>query len=109
MLLRDTILMCIFVFYCVAGNLLKWLQLMLANLISDNAAGFTPEWATTSAGRVERRQIEVQANSTGNQNTPAEYRTVTSSATQQQLDLSEEERMRNFRFSMIKLTPFFVR
>lgn len=61
-------------------------------MIIDNAAGFTREWATTSADRVERRQLEVQANSTGNQNTPAEYRTVTSSAQPSQDD---EERTLN--------------
>ncbi|KAJ6637771.1 Presenilin like [Pseudolycoriella hygida] len=43
----------------------------------DNAAGFTEEWTTTNGPRSERRQVEVQANSTGNQNRPAQYRTVT--------------------------------
>jgi len=46
------------------------------NVGEDNAAGFTDEWATTSGPRAERRQVEVQANSTGNQSQPAQYRTV---------------------------------
>lgn len=67
-------------------------------MFTDNAAGFTREWATTSADRVERRQLEVQANSTGNQNTPAEYRTVTSSAQPTQDD--EERALNIFCFQL---------
>ncbi|KAG4074245.1 hypothetical protein HA402_008654 [Bradysia odoriphaga] len=43
----------------------------------DTAAGFTDEWAASNGPRSERRQVEVQANTTGDQNRPAQYRTVT--------------------------------
>lgn len=65
------------------------------SLLIDTAAGFTREWATTSSDRMERRQLEVQANNTGNQNTPAEYRTVTSSAQPTEDELEVEERTLN--------------
>lgn len=47
------------------------------NAGEDTAAGFTDEWTATNGPRSERRQVEVQANSTGDQNRPAQYRTVT--------------------------------
>lgn len=47
------------------------------NAGEDTSAGFTDEWAATNGPRSERRQVEVQANSTGDQNRPAQYRTVT--------------------------------
>lgn len=45
--------------------------------MTDDASGFTRQWAATADERVERRQVQVEANQTGNQNRPAEYRTVT--------------------------------
>lgn len=55
-------------------------------ILVERDAGFTQEWAASSGERVERRQIEVQANATGNP-TP-EYRTVVTDAP----ELIEEER-----------------
>ncbi|CAD7084234.1 unnamed protein product [Hermetia illucens] len=43
----------------------------------DANAGFTQEWSSGSNQRVARRQIEVQANNTGNSNRSTEYRTIT--------------------------------
>uniref|UniRef100_A0A336LV48 Presenilin n=1 Tax=Culicoides sonorensis TaxID=179676 RepID=A0A336LV48_CULSO len=53
-------------------------------------AGFTQEWAATSGNRVERRQIEVQANMGANPNRP-EFRTVTAEPMNQTF-VPEEER-----------------
>lgn len=44
---------------------------------TDANAGFTQEWSSGSNQRVARRQIEVQANNTGNSNRSTEYRTIT--------------------------------
>lgn len=43
-------------------------------------AGFTQEWASTTNQRIARRQIEVQANNSGNPNRSVEYRTITTTA-----------------------------
>lgn len=86
----------LFLYLLVDWHSIFSLSLLTTALIIDNAAGFTREWATTSADRVERRQLEVQANSTGNQSTPAEYRTVTSSAQPTQ---DEEERKLNILYA----------
>lgn len=61
--------------------------------ISD--AGFTEEWSTTSDERTRQRQVEIQANVSGNPNRPMEYRTVTATATHQQPnpEPEAEERM----------------
>lgn len=53
-------------------------------------AGFTQEWQTTSGDRVERRQLEVQANLGSNPSRP-EYRTVTAEASHQ-VFVPQEER-----------------
>lgn len=53
----------------------------------ERDAGFTQEWASSAGERVERRQIEVQANAAGNP-TPL-YRTVITEAAEQEI---EEER-----------------
>lgn len=48
----------------------------IPSILGGEGAGFTEEWATTSNERVDRRQVEVQANVAGNPNRPSEYRTV---------------------------------
>lgn len=57
--------------------------------LGESEAGFTQEWASSADERVERRQTEVQANTTGNP-TP-EYRTVVA-ATPNTPQVFEEER-----------------
>ncbi|XP_063708297.1 presenilin homolog isoform X2 [Culicoides brevitarsis] len=54
-------------------------------------AGFTSEWQASSGERVERRQLEVQANLGSNPNRP-EYRTVTANEQPQQTFVPQEER-----------------
>lgn len=59
----------------------------------DPEAGFSQEWASSSAERTQRRQTEVQVNDAANPGR-AQYRTVTTAAqpTQQQLYEQQEER-----------------
>lgn len=56
----------------------------------ENEAGFTQEWASTSGERVERRQLEVQANRATNPT--SEYRTVVSAVPDAAAHDFEEER-----------------
>lgn len=51
-----------------------------ATTAEEAEGGFTQEWAANSDQRVARRQLEVQASSSGNPNCPVEYRTVTRAA-----------------------------
>ena len=68
---------------------------------ADQSGGFTQEWSNSSDQRVARRQIEVQANITGNPNRP-EYRTVTAdrdpraTGDSQQVPLYEQAEERTF-------------
>ena len=54
--------------------------------------GFSPDWEATSQQRSQRRQMEVQANLSSDQNASVEYRTVTRPAGPAPNPQPEEER-----------------
>lgn len=66
-------------------------------MLGGEEAGFTEEWATTSNERVDRRQVEVQANVAGNPNRPSEYRTVAMHQPQNETNQFEAEESKSNR------------
>lgn len=62
---------------------------MIELIALEPDAGFTQEWQASSGERVERRQLEVQANLGSDR---PQYRTVTAETTNQQTFVPQEER-----------------
>ncbi|XP_055381194.1 presenilin homolog isoform X2 [Condylostylus longicornis] len=62
------------------------------NDAEETDAGFTQEWASTANERINRRQVEVQANDSGNPNRSVEYRTITRETNNVNQPEQEEER-----------------
>lgn len=94
-MILSSIFLCLVHCPCVVSEVLSYFSLLNSFLefkkyILEPDAGFTQEWQATSGERVERRQLEVQANLGSNPSRP-EYRTVTAESNNQALFVPQAE------------------